>query len=38
MANLTLSPLDALDALADRTRSASRGPRSRDSLHERGAG
>ena len=29
--------LDALDALADRTRSASRGPWSRDSLHERGA-
>jgi plasmid stability protein len=33
-----MEALDALDALADRTDSASRGPWSRDSLHERGAG
>jgi plasmid stability protein len=32
-----MEALDALDALADRTRSASREPWSRDSLHERGA-
>lgn len=32
-----MEALDALDVLADRTRSASRGPWSRDSLHERGA-
>lgn len=33
-----MEALDALDALADRTSSASRGPWSRDSLHKRGAG
>lgn len=32
-----MEALDALDALADRADSASRGPWSRDSLHERGA-
>ncbi|MFU8822370.1 MAG: DUF6364 family protein [Gammaproteobacteria bacterium] len=32
-----MEALDALDELADRTRSASGGPWSRDSLHERGA-
>jgi len=32
-----MEALDALDALADRTRSASRGSWSRDALHERGA-
>jgi plasmid stability protein len=32
-----MEALDALDELADRTRSTSRGPWSRDSLHERGA-
>jgi hypothetical protein len=33
-----MEALDALDALADRTRSATPGSWSRDSLHERGAG
>jgi len=32
-----MEALDALDALADRTRSASRESWTRDSLHERGA-
>jgi plasmid stability protein len=32
-----MEALDALDSLADRTRSASRKPWSRESLHERGA-
>jgi predicted transcriptional regulator len=32
-----MEALDALDALADRTRSASHGSWSRDSLHKRGA-
>ncbi|NGP54118.1 DUF6364 family protein [Thioalkalivibrio sp. XN8] len=33
-----MEALDALDALTDRTGSASRGSWSRDSLHKRGAG
>ena len=33
-----MEALDVLDSLADRTRSASRGPWSRDDLHEREAG
>jgi hypothetical protein len=32
-----MEALDVLDSLADRTRSASPGPWTRDSLHERGA-
>jgi hypothetical protein len=32
-----MEALDALDSIADRTGSASRGPWTRDSLHERGA-